>query len=300
MSYNIMASIQSDAGDHYGAQESLSLSLKFLDEENKKQYSCLANDYNELGMNSVDLKNYGAAVGYYSQALRFNTDSTFKPVILNNQAFACQKKKDYARALRLFDKLVSKTDKKGTAYTRLLTNQATTRWLKNPGYPAAAELLRALQIRQQEKDLWGENSSFVNLANYYLPFQPDSAFFYARKMYAVATQLKSPDDQLEALQTLVKVAPFKDTRGYALRFQHLNDSLQTARNAAKNQFALIRYESEKNKADNLKLQKDNTDKKYQLIQQSILLYSTILLVTTGTIIAFFFVSETKKAPAIGS
>jgi hypothetical protein len=40
--------------------------------------------------------------------------------------------------------------------------------------------------------------------------------------------------------------------------------LETIRNAAKNQFALIRYGVEKSKAENLKLQKDNTEKKYQL------------------------------------
>jgi hypothetical protein len=69
---------------------------------------------------------------------------------------------------------------------------------------------------------------------------------------------------------------------YFTRFQLLNDSLQTARNNAKNQFALIRYETEKAKADNLLLQKDNSDKQYQLIRQSVYVY--------GTIIAFLVLS----------
>ncbi|MCR8560385.1 ATP-binding protein [Mucilaginibacter sp. BJC16-A38] len=293
MAYNVMASIQSDAGDHYGAQESLTLSLKFLNEANPKDHSCLANDYNELGMNSVDLKNYDAAISYYGNALRFTTDSSFIPVIVNNQAFAFQKRKDYTRALQLYHKLLAKSEKKGSAYTRILTNQATTKWLQGPAYNPAPELHRALNIRQGEQDQWGENSSYINLANYYLHSRPDSALFYARKMYAVATLLKSPDDQLEALQTLVKVAPPREAREYAIRFQEQNDSLQTARNAAKNQFALIRYDSEKNKIDNLKLQKENTEKKYQLIKQSILLYSALFVLATGSTITVFWYRKRK-------
>jgi signal transduction histidine kinase len=102
-------------------------------------------------------------------------------------------------------------------------------------------------------------------------------------MLAIASRLQSPEDQLEALQKLIALSPAIKTKAYFTRYQKLNDSLQTARNAAKNQFALIRYDAEKSKADNLRLQKDNSEKKYQLIRQSIRFYTMLaaFLALTG-------------------
>jgi signal transduction histidine kinase len=69
----------------------------------------------------------------------------------------------------------------------------------------------------------------------------------------------------------------------------LNDSLQTARNAAKNQFALVRYEAEKNKADNLQLQKDNAQKKVQLLRQQVaFVFIAIFVVSAGIVIRMWY------------
>src|SRR5690606_14316707 len=50
-------------------------------------------------------------------------------------------------------------------------------------------------------------------------------------------------------------------------YQRLSDSVQQARAAAKNQFALIRYEVEKNKIENLKLQQENAERNLQINRQ---------------------------------
>jgi tetratricopeptide (TPR) repeat protein/two-component sensor histidine kinase len=294
MAYNNMAVIQSDAGDDFGAQESLSLSLKFLDEKDARDRSCLANDYNELGVTSFNLKNQDAAIAFYDQAIRFTDDSLRIPVILNNKANAYQQKKDYPRALKLYSSVIRQTGTNDAGYARILTNMATTKWLADPRYHAAPELLKALNIRTQEKDLWGQNSSFAHLADYYFPSQPDSALFYARAMFDVARRLNSPDDQLEALEKLVRVAAPADVRQYFTRYRHLGDSVQAARKAAKSQFALIRYGVEKNKADNLRLQKDNTEKKYQLFKQGVLLYSSLFLLTAGSVFAAWWYRKRKR------
>ncbi|MDE5451010.1 sensor histidine kinase, partial [Elizabethkingia meningoseptica] len=122
-------------------------------------------------------------------------------------------------------------------------------------------------IRIEEKDLWGQNSSYAHLADYYTKKQPDSALIYANKMYGVAKTLKSPDDQIEALQKLVILENPEKSKDYFLTYQKLNDSLQTARNKAKNQFALIRYETEKSKADFQKSQADNVKKQNLILKQ---------------------------------
>jgi signal transduction histidine kinase len=102
-------------------------------------------------------------------------------------------------------------------------------------------------------------------------------------MYAIASRLQSPADQLEALQKLIRLSPPKDLKHYFARYQHLNDSLQTARNAAKNQFALVRYETQKSKTDNLRLQRENAETKAEVVQQRAISAAVIALsmVLTG-------------------
>lgn len=289
-----MAVIQTDAGDYFGGQESLLTSLKFLNEKRDKDISCLASNYNELGLNSLKLRNYERAITYLDLALKFSRNNDFKLVILNNQAAVYQDKREYLKAIKIYTSIIAKNKTDKIAYARTLTNISFTKWLHDPNYDAQPELLKALNIREKESDFWGQNSSYAHLADYYATKQPSLALSYAQKMYEVSNKIKSPDDRREALQKLIKLSPAEETKHFFTIYQKLDDSLQTARNAAKNQFALIRYEAEKNKADNLKLQKDNTDKKYQIIKQRILLISTFLLVVAGSIISVLWYKKRKQ------
>ncbi|MDB5020110.1 MAG: histidine kinase [Pedobacter sp.] len=294
--FNQMAAIQSDAGDHFGAQENLIMSLQLLDEKDPKHWECLASDYNELGMEGNNLKDYDAAITYFNSAIKFSVDSMSTLAILNNQANAYRNKKDYAKALKIYRGVLAKRKKLGTKieYARVLCNIATTKWLMDPQYNPAPELLESLLIRQKEKDRWGQNSSFIHLAEYYANSRPDSALYYSKQLYNIAREINSPDDQLDALQKLVRLAPLQDTKRYFARYQQLSDSVQTSRNAAKNQFALIRYDAEKNKADNFKLQKDNTEKRYQIIKQQTLMGGILLATLTGGIGLSFWYRKRKQ------
>ncbi|WP_198171420.1 tetratricopeptide repeat-containing sensor histidine kinase [Mucilaginibacter aquatilis] len=284
LAYTTMAMLQTDAGDYFGCQESLTSSLKFLNARDAEGRNDLANNYNELGMSSTKLRNYTDAIDYYDQALSSNKDSTFIPTILNNQANAYRHKKEYGPALELYQKAIRSKSTTAKVYARILTNMATTKWLSDHTYPAAPELRQALAIRQREKDLWGQNSSYAHLADYYMNSRPDSALNYADRMYAIAQRLHSADDQLEALQKLIKLSPGQLTKAYFARYNQLNDSLQTVRNAAKNQFALIRYNTEKHKADKLRLQKENSEKNYQITKQWAVIFIILTMAIAGGII----------------
>lgn len=271
MAYNQMAAIQSDAGDYTGSQESLTRSLKLLDEQNPRHRYCLASDYNELGITSFNLKHYDAALRYYDKAIALSSDQEFLLVIRNNKALIYQKKGLYDEALKLYDSIISQYNKNPVSYARILSNRARTRWLRDRRYAAAPELLQALAIRKREKNQWGENTSYAHLADYYAGSRPDSALFYARKMYALSTTLGVADDRLEALEKLIRLSSPAEVKRFFSIYQQLSDSLQTARNAARNQYALIRFEAEKHRAENLELQKENAEKQYQLVAAGIVL-----------------------------
>jgi len=294
-SYNYMSVIQCSATDYFSAQESLMRSLKFLNERKKVDFDCLSSNYNELGTNTFLLKNYNQALNYFEKSLRFCTDVSYRLIIMNNQATVYQKMGNYKMAIHIYEDITKQSSKNSTEYARMLSNIARTRWLQNPKYDALPDLLKALTIRKNKDDDWGINTSYAHLSDYYAATKPDAALYYAQGMYKMTKKLNSPDDQIEALQKLIRLSPATATKKYFTVYQHLADSLQTARNAAKNQYVIIRYESEKNKADNLRLQKDNTEKKYQLIKRdSILLTASILFIAVSVFSIFWYQKRKKK------
>jgi len=289
MAYNNMAVIENDDGDDYGGQEMALTSLRYLHESRARDLYCLVADYNVLGNSSLNLKNYDAAIGYYDRAAALAKSEGTKTVALNNKAVVYREKGQYDQAIALYDSILLRAKRSKKEYARVLTNLTMVRWLKDTTYRAAPELMMALQLRRQEKDLWGLNSSYSHLADYYATSRPDSALYYAREMYAVASRLASPDDELEALQKLILLSPLGAVKQYFRRYQHLSDSLQTARSRAKNQFALIRYEAEKNKAENLRLQQDNTQKKVEILRERFALFGSIVgfVLVLGWLVAWF-------------
>lgn len=274
--YNYMGRIQSEAGDYFGSQESLSMSLKYLDTANEKHRQCLAANYNELGLTSISLKNYTAAIGYFNRVGFFN-DKEDQWILFNNKALAYQEKGEYNSAINIYKNIIGQT-KQPRTYARILTNMATTKWLADPRYQPLPDFRKALAIRVREKDSWGLNSSYLHLADYYAAYQTDSAIFYANRLYAIARELASPDDELQALEKLIRLGSPLRVKPYFTRYHQLNDSLQTTRNAAKNQFAFIRYEVEKNKADKLTLQQENTAKQNQILKQWVVIYFALSVI----------------------
>ncbi|WP_293307782.1 tetratricopeptide repeat-containing sensor histidine kinase [Pedobacter sp. UBA5917] len=276
-----MALISIDRGDYFGGQEFSLDALRYFKANDKRQFAYLESNLHELALASFHLKNYNQAIKYYNLSLKYAPDSISTLTTRNNIANAYRNKKEYAKSLTIYQDVLQQKNIGPEIYAMTLTNLASAKWEQNEKYKAVPELLEALQIRKRENDTWGQNSSYSHLADYYLKTHPDSALFYAIQMYDIAQKIKSPDNQIEALQKLIKLSPPKETKHYFSVYEKLNDSVQTARSAAKNQFALIRYETEKSKADNLVLQKDNDGKRYQII---ILAIGIVLISVTGTIL----------------
>jgi signal transduction histidine kinase len=281
--YNVMAVVQNREGDYYGAQEALLTSLKYLHLQLENDAYCLVADYNVLGTTSLNLKHYDVAIGFYDSVERLARDTKSKTIAANNKAKVYQERGDYARATAIYERIVGESRKDKKEYARVLCNLATARWQQDSNYHAAPELLAALKIREETADDWGLNSSYAHLADYYSRSRPDSALVFAKDMYQVATRLESPDDQLEALEKLITLSPPKAIKPYFITYRKLKDSLETARSGAKNQFALVRYEAQKNKTDNLRLQQENANKEVQIVKQRTIGTAGVVIFLTITI-----------------
>jgi len=294
IAYNSMAAMQSDAGDYFGSQETLLTSLRYLHEGREDNQYCLVSDYNELGSSSVHLQNYDAAIEYYDKAVLLARDEGARVIALNDKAIAYQEKKEYGRAAAILDSILVASKKYKKQYPRVLTNLASVRWLADPRYVAAGELLQALQIRRSLGDDWGLNSSFAHLSDYYLHSRPDSALYYSRELLAMAKKLRSPDDELQALRKVMLLGPVGEIRSTFLIYYGLKDSLEKARARAKGQFALIRYESEKNKLDNLRLQREAAERRAAMILQRALGVGIIAVLLVFLVGGVFWYNRRKR------
>ena len=261
-----LAIISADQRDDLTSQEFALAALAYFDERNPKHHLYLSSNYNCLGKASQNLRDYTSAINFFDLAIKFSKDdSNGINLYLNNKAYLYQETKQFQKALAIYSKLEKATFNNKLGYAMALSNTAYTKWMLNPNHNVLPQLLKAKDIRENEKDLWGQNSSYSYLSDYYTKSNLDSARWYAHKMYTTARELGSSDDQLYAYQKLIKLSPAHLKNDYFERYLKLDDSAQMVRIADKNQFALIRYGVEESKADNLRLQRDNTYKKYQIV-----------------------------------
>jgi signal transduction histidine kinase len=111
----------------------------------------------------------------------------------------------------------------------------------------------------------------------------------------------SIDERLESLSFLVKNNFEKGNNKYALIYIKLNDSIIKVRNNAKNQFAKIKYDSDQNRADNLKLSAQKAQTTLQLEKQknsTLLLYFVVLLLVFLSVFIINFLKTKSKREKI--
>ena len=286
--YSYMGDIQWSIGDLYGAQQSLTGAIKTLDPNNPKHREELGYAYNLLGNVSLDLKNFDEAIGFYNHAVPFFQGNDYLPEVMNGKATAYQKKRSYNEAIALYDSILAfKTDNQ-QRIARILDNRAKTRWLQNPSYPVLADFQQALNMRIAGKNTAGMNASYAHLADYYTKINTDSALWYAQKMRETAIGNQSPDDILEATDKLIRLSGTPETKErWYESYKILNDSLQLSRDTTRNRFALIRYDVQKSKADNLVLQQ-------HISRQQLMMYGLAALAILIIILLYTWYNKRRK------
>jgi len=288
-----MAEIQHGSGDYFGSNETALQSLKFFDQKNIKDFRNVAYDYDLLGRNYHDLGRYDEALSNHDSAIRFS-DSLNILYFLNNKALDLEKKKQYKESISIYDSILSMPIKDTVLYTRILSNLAKTHWLQDKTYPVISLFHEARRIRELKKDKLGLNASYARLSDYYQETNPDSALYYAEKMYKVAKELDNADDKAEALDKLTRLSSGEKAKIYFSEYDVLTDSIHLARANASNQFADIRFKSEEARANNLLLQKDISQKKFRIILQRIILYTLLSLFALFVIIATLWYRKRKR------
>ncbi|MGG5209452.1 ATP-binding protein [Chryseobacterium sp. MIQD13] len=278
-----MAIIQCDNGDYYGSQETALSAIKYLNVE--KDTLEIVGNYNNLGVACQNLKEYNKAAQFYNKAASFSKDPIYQLTLLNNKAISYTYLKKYDSAFQIFNKILAFPNIKNhpKLFSKVYDNLAYAKFSQSPAHDVEAELNEALQIRKRIKDDDGLNASFYHLTEYFENKNPKKALYYANENWQIAKKNNSPDDQLKALQNIVALENSDNTKYYFLKYQNLNDSLQTARNKAKNQFALISFDAEK-------MKNEIAENENQILKQ----YFIVAALAAGLIGGFFWNKRRKK------
>lgn len=282
-----MAIIQHNNGDYYGSIETSLEANKLLKNENDSIVkSTLAANYNNMAISSSFLKNYNESVDFYKKALQFSNDNKNRYIYSNNIGDAFILLGKYTEAKKYLK--IALLTKDSLIYAKALNNIARAKFLEDKNYNPLPELYKALYIRKNNKDLSGQNSSFSTLADFYLDKEPQKSLFFASKLLETAEEIKIPEDQINALQRLISLNPSNYLKNFQ-RLSTINDSTQTARNKAKNQFAVVRYDVEQKNAENQNLKLKDVENKINILYLTFGLAVLILILIVG-----FFWNEKRK------
>jgi len=256
-----MAGIQSDLGDYSGSDHTAIEALKFIDKNNTVYLTII---YNCLAISSRKQKEYHEAIYWYDKAINISTINSYKIKILQNKSNAYRCLGNYDKAINILDSLNNVPIKSKETKARIIDNLAYATWLNGDDSGISFGLHEAMKIRLVENDTWGLIASYSHLSEYYKNKDAKLSLEFAAKMCQLANQQKSPQDQLEALQKLIDLDTSLKVKEYYARYIRINDSLQDAESRAKNKFAKIKYDSEKNREDNLQLKISASEKELEL------------------------------------
>lgn len=288
-----MSTILQDVGDYYASQEIALEVTKLLNHSDTNQFQYIAINYNNLANSIAFTSSFNEAVPYHNLAIKFSLDSSENKVYTNNKAVTLFDAKRYIEALGIYTNILNDNKLDNVQYARVLSNYANTKWRIDKKYNPIPDLHKALQIRINENDSWGQNSSYSHLFLFHENRSRDSAFFYAKKSYNSAIKLNSPSDRLIGLNQVIKSINTDSVKHYFLMYKKLDDSVQLAKVNAGNQYALIRFDSEKNKSENLKLQKEIIDKDLIDAKEK-MIFSIIILLAIFGVSGFIFWSKKRK------
>lgn len=298
-----MAIIQQNEGDYSSSETTATEALLLFQKDTNPAYKCSL--FNILGINYENLYDYNNAVYYYNQAYNQADNELQKAVLKNNIAVVYMDKEDYRRSINILLPLTLKKEIPNGA-------ENNARALDNLGYSyflignakSLEYLNRSLKIRKQINDNFGIMASYIHFSEFYKDSKPNESYNYARLAYEKATEINSVNTRLKSLALLVENSIGNESKKFSMLHLDINDSINKVRQKARNQFAKIKYDSKKEKEDNVNLKSQKAENALQLERQknrNLLLYFVVgIIIMISIFISNFLVAKNKREKIITS
>lgn len=292
-----MSIIQQNEGDYSSSETTATEAISFFQKTTNPYYKCAV--YNILGINYENLLDFDNAITNYNLAYQQATDELQKAILQNNVAVVYMDKHDYQRAIQTLMPLTLKKEVLNNSenYARVLDNLGYS-YYKTGNSKSLDHLNQSLKIRKQIKDDFGMIASYMHLSEFHKKNKPKLFNDYAHLAYEKATKINSVDGRLQSLALLIENGTGNESKKFSMLHLRINDSINKVRQKAKNQFAKIKYDSKKEREENLNLKAQKAENALLLERQknrNLLLYLVIgIIIMISVSIYNYLVAKNKR------
>lgn len=291
-----MSTIEQIQGDYSSSETSATEAISFFQKNTNPYYKCYA--YNLLAINYENLFDYKNAIYYYNHAYDLSEDKLAKAILKNNIAVVYMEKQEYEHAVSILTPLLSKKEvtDNNENYARILDNLGFSYFKTGNSNKGLDYINKSIKIRENIKDDFGLTTSYFHLSEFYSKTNSILAYHFSQLTYAKATKVNNVNDRLESLELLIKNSSGNQSKKFIEIYLRINDSLNKARQKAKNQFAKIKYDSTKEKNENLVLKAQKAEDALELELQKNQNYIAYFFIFSGIITStfYYFYSQKKK------
>lgn len=285
-----MAVLLSDSGSYTQSDELAIEGLIFL--QNTNDEVSKASILNCIAINGRKQKQYEESLYWYRQAAETTVNKMNKNIYLSNIANIYREKGEYHEAIRINEEVIAVPEiaNNPKEYARILDNLSFTQWLLSKDDASLTGLIKALLLRVEINNIPGQITSHDHLTQCYLETDLNKAREHADMMYKLSLQIANADDQLEALDLLMKTSlnnPNKYSE-YAKKFIFLKDSIDQYNSNLGNKFAMIQYDASQKRTENEMLKTKSIEKQLAL-EKSKRMNSAYIAVGVISMFVFAFI-----------
>lgn len=292
-----MSIIQQTQGDYSGSETSATEAIPHFQTTTNLVYKPAL--YNILGLNYKNIFDYTNAIYHFNQSYILTENELQKAILKNNIAIVYKDKEEYRQAIQILLTLIQKKEviNNPENYARILDNLGYC-YFKIGNSKSLDFLNQSLAIREKMKGDFSVITSYISLSEFYTKTNPKLAYQFALKAYKKATKINTVNDRLKSLVQLIKISSGNQLKIYSEKYIRINDSIVKVRQKARNQFAKIKYDSKKEKEENLLLKTQKAEAALELEQQKnsnlLLLFITLIGVLSTVFLYYFLKSRNKK------
>ncbi|MBN4047037.1 ATP-binding protein [bacterium AH-315-P13] len=293
--YNLIyiARIQRKIGALNDSENSAIEALELLDNLENDKYSTKykLTIYNDLGILYKELSMYNQSLEYYNRILKI-AELQNKATILNNIGNVYLMQGNYNKAISYYS----------ISYMSSLNykdNKAIARAQDNLGFAqskiehpdALKNMMGALNIRIEQDYEQGIITSYLHLSQYYIDRKDkESGLIYINKALDIADSSKNIKYKKNVLSLLLEIN--EDSR--IIEYKRINDSISKSERVAKNEYASIIYDFDKEakRANENELQMER-EKSKRILYQALGVFVLLL-----SILAYFKIKSRHKKETI--
>lgn len=259
-----MGQMQINEKDYVGAQPTLISALELM--EPLEEWTYVTDIYQLIGNALTELDEFEEARKYYQDAIRtkdkIKSDSkrekwTLNLINVQGYNYFCEGK--YSQALSFMNKGLSHPEIQSTyryLYKTMLETAASCKFGLGKTDEAFEDFKKVLDLRLKEDSSYSISRTHYNISDYYYQDGNISkAFYHVKQSYVLSSETNNNFIKELALESLTRLTSGEESKRYFEEYVELRDSLESRSANLKQQFALVRFETEKKEQENERQQK---------------------------------------------